>query len=173
MRSGVPPTPAKWTDTVVNRADPTAIRMFVRSPAGFCRISRSSPVAAPSPAASSKRTVRSSGDIAGSTIERVDDAVVYLVPLGRNRYELYSEPPDDDEPEPSPAAGALRRWFARIGERWRATVHAARRTDTVRGRFAHLRDWAVCRVAESVAEQRTLWSLRSITAVELRYAADL
>ena len=36
-----------------------------------------------------------------------------------------------------------------------------------------MRDWAVCRVAESVAEQRTLWSLRSITAVELRYGADL
>jgi hypothetical protein len=103
----------------------------------------------------------------------VDDAVVYLVPLGRNRYELYSEPPDDDEPEPSPAAGAARRWFARLRERWRATVHAARHTDTERGHFARLRDWAVCRVAESVAEQRTLWSLRSIVVVELRYPADL
>src|SRR5262245_52489234 len=139
--------------------------MFVRSPAGFCRTSRSSPIAAPSPAASSKRIVRSRGDIAGSTIERVDDAVVYLVPLGRNRYELYSEPPDDDEPEPEPA-GKVRRWFARFRERWHATVHAARHADTERGRFAQWRDWVVCRVAESVAEQRTLWSLRSITMVE-------
>jgi hypothetical protein len=103
----------------------------------------------------------------------VDDAVVYLVPLGRNRYELYSEPPDDDEPDPTPAAGAFRQWFARLRERWRETVHAARRADAERGRVARMRDWAVCRVAESVAEQRTLWSLRSITSVELRYPADL
>jgi hypothetical protein len=102
----------------------------------------------------------------------VDDTVVYLVPLGRNRYELYSEPPDDDEPEPEPA-GKARQWLARLRERWRATVHAARHADTERGRFAQWRDWVVCRVAESVAEQRTLWSLRSLTTVELRYPNDL
>src|SRR6266571_5592561 len=43
---------------MVNIADPSAIRMLVRSPAGFRRYSRSNPIAAPSPAASINRRTR-------------------------------------------------------------------------------------------------------------------
>ena len=78
----------------------------------------------------------------------MDDAVVYLVPLGRNRYELYSEPPDDDEPEPAPGAGFFRTQFDRIRAGWRTAVHAARHGERSTGRIARLRDWAVSRIAE-------------------------
>jgi hypothetical protein len=103
----------------------------------------------------------------------VDNAVVYLVPLGRNRYELYSEPPDDGEPDTPPKEGFFRTQFERLREGWRALVHAARRGEPGGSRIAKWRDQVVCRIAESVAEQRTLWSLRSIDAAELRYPADL
>jgi len=102
----------------------------------------------------------------------VDDAVVYLVPLGRTRYELYSEPPDDGEAGED-GHGLLRSWRDRFGERWRTTVQTARRGDANRGWFARTRDWAVCKVAETVAEQRTLWSVRHMTAADLRYPSDL
>jgi len=108
-----------------------------------------------------------------STIERVDDAVVYLVPLGRNRYELYSEPPDDSVADATPRGGFMRKRVERLREGWRAMVQAARRGETSRGRMARLRDWAVSRIAETVAEQRTLWSLRTITAADFRYPSDL
>jgi len=103
----------------------------------------------------------------------VDDAVVYLVPLGRNRYELYSEPPDEDEPEPAPDAGFFRKQLERVRVAWRAAVHAARHGERSTGRIARLRDWAVSKIAESIAEQRTLWLLRKIDAAELTYPADL
>ena len=103
----------------------------------------------------------------------MDDAVVYLVPLGRNRYELYSEAPDDDEPEPAPGAGFFRKQVERVRAGWRTAVHAARHGERSTGRIAQWRDWAVSRIAESIAEQRTLWLLRSIDAAELAYPADV
>ena len=103
----------------------------------------------------------------------MDDAVIYLVPLGRNRYELYSEPPDEDESAPSPADGFFRKRIERLREGWHAMVQAARRSRSNDGRLARMRDWAVSRIAETVAEQRTLWSLRSLAAADLRYPSDL
>jgi hypothetical protein len=103
----------------------------------------------------------------------VTDAVVYLVPLGRNRYELYSEAADEPEPDATPTPGYFRTRLERLRERWRATVHAARHGAPSHGRVARLRDWAVSRIAESIAEQRTLWALRSMTAAEFQYPADL
>ena len=98
---------------------------------------------------------------------------MYLVPLGRNRYELYSEPPDDNLPAASPVGGFIRARIERLREGWRETVHAARRARAGRGWIARLRDWTVCRIAETVAEQRTLWPLRSVTAADFQYPSDL
>src|SRR5438067_1120392 len=61
MRSGVPPARASSMDTTVNKAEPTAMSMFVRRPAAFCRSSRSTPMAAPRPAASRRRSIKSIG----------------------------------------------------------------------------------------------------------------
>ena len=41
------------------------------------------------------------------------------------------------------------------------------------GRLTRLRDWLVCRIAEAIAEQRTLWSLRTLASATFIYPSDL
>jgi hypothetical protein len=100
---------------------------------------------------------------------------VYLVPVGRGRFELYSEPPEEAPPDAGAAAtsGFWRRWLLRLHQRWHTAVHLAARPESADGRFARVRDWAVRRAAESIAEQRTLWSLRHFTSVSLVHPSDL
>jgi hypothetical protein len=100
---------------------------------------------------------------------------VYLVPVGAGRFELYSEAPDEGAPdgESLPADSFWRRTVHKAQVRWREAVHTARGSDASAGWFARLRDRAVCRAAETVAEQRTLWSLRHFTAATLVYPSDL
>jgi hypothetical protein len=99
----------------------------------------------------------------------LEDATVYLVPVGPGRFELYSEAPDETVPgvEPRPADSYWRRTLHRVHERWRSAVDAARGPAAPAGWFGRLRDRAVCRAAESMAEQRTLWSLRHMAAATL------
>ena len=97
---------------------------------------------------------------------------VYLVPLGRERFELYSEPPDDVA-APERADGFLRSRMHRLQQRWRDAVNAARRRDEPRGRLARSRDWAVCRIAEMIAEQRTLWALRHHTSAAVAFPSTM
>jgi K+-H+ exchange-related protein len=102
-------------------------------------------------------------------------AIVYLVPVGADRFELYSEAPDEADPErqPPPQEGFWKRTLHSAQVRWREAVHTARSSDESAGWFARLRDRAVCRAAESIAEQRTLWSLRHCTAATLVHPSDL
>ncbi len=97
--------------------------------------------------------------------------VVFLVPLGRGRYDLYSEPAGDEAP--GEAAGAFGRLAERVRARWAELVHAAHGPDAPRGRLARWRDAAVRRIAESMQEQRTLWGLRRVPWAALAYPADL
>ena len=108
-------------------------------------------------------------------ITRVPDYQIYLVPLGSARFELYSEPPDD---HPTPEAGEapdgfVRRQVHRLQEWWRDAVHTARRGEPSTTQLGRARDWAVSRIAESIAEQRTLWSLRHAAAAMLVYPSNL
>jgi Mitochondrial K+-H+ exchange-related len=108
------------------------------------------------------------------TIGRVTDHVltVFLVPAGIDRLELYSEAPDDLEGlEPHPE-GFIRRWFHKASVRWRELVDAACRGGSS-GRFARWRDSLVCHLAESIAEQRTLWALRKTEAAVARFPGNL
>ena len=110
-------------------------------------------------------------------ITRLPDHQIYLVPLGSARFELYSEPPDDhDHPSlatAEPAGGFLRRQVHRAQEWWREAVHTARRGEPAASRLGRARDWAVSRIAESVAEQRTLWSLRHASTATLVHPTNL
>ena len=99
----------------------------------------------------------------------MDDLAVYLVPIGKGRFELYTKPPAEpasgtakagpDESAPrsrKPGIGeGARRLLQRLHERWRHAVHAAESADRSTGRFARGRDALVRRIAESIAEQRT------------------
>jgi hypothetical protein len=98
--------------------------------------------------------------------------ILFLVPVGQNRFELYSEGRDEPEPVPHDREGFIRRWSRRIGVRWNELVETARRNNGG-GRFARWRDALVCRLAESIAEQRTLWALRQVSAAVVRFPMSL
>jgi hypothetical protein len=95
------------------------------------------------------------------------ELAVYLVPAGRNRFELYSEAPQDVE-GPEQTTGPFRRWTHRGAVKWREIVDAARH-GTGAGRLARWRDSLVCHLSESIAEQRTLWALRKVKVAIVRY----
>jgi len=97
---------------------------------------------------------------------------VYLLALGRDRFELYSEPPEEPGEPPRPGAGRLRRWAHEAYVRWHELVESARRR-TSTGRIAKWRDALVRRLAESIAEQRTLWALAQHTEATLLFPATV
>jgi len=99
---------------------------------------------------------------------------VYLVPGRRGRYELYSEAPEiDPGDEPTPAAsGRMRQWMESAGREWSALVERARHGGGATP-LARWRDRIVCSLAESIAEQRTLWALRRLERAELVVPASL
>lgn len=96
---------------------------------------------------------------------------IYLVPARSGRYELYSEAPDSDDAS-APPDGRVRRWLHRASEQWSALVAQARQGRAT-GWFARLRDRVVGSLAESIAEQRTLWGLRGATEVTVLTPGDL
>lgn len=97
---------------------------------------------------------------------------VFLVALTSGRFELYSEPPDELPETPDHQAGRLRHWVHRVQLQWRDLVDTARRGEA-QGRFAQWRDRVICNLAESIAEQRTLWALRKTDAAQLRYPSSV
>src|SRR6185503_19161520 len=74
---------------------------------------------------------------------------------------------------PQPSEGFWQRIMRKAQVQWDEAVRAARGSGASAGWFARLRDKAICRAAESIAEQRTLWSLRHFTAATLVHPSDL
>lgn len=85
---------------------------------------------------------------------------LFLVPAGGNRFELYSETPEEPDEAPGDRAGILRRWAHAAAVRWRTLVDTSRR-GSGDGLMARWRDALVCHLADSIAEGRTLWALRA------------
>jgi hypothetical protein len=98
--------------------------------------------------------------------------LAYLVPAGRDRFELYSEAPEEPAPEPAEHDGRVRRWMHQASVKWHALVEQSRRGGAG-GRFARWRDALVCRLAETIAEQRTLWALRTETQATMRFPSTI
>ena len=101
---------------------------------------------------------------------------VYLVPVGDRRYQLYVEIPLDLEGE---APGSeTRGWFGRQIQRFRAMLLEAEQARLKRERGepdekSGLWQAILRRVAEAIAEQRLLWSLRHQTHVTVAYPDDV
>lgn len=98
--------------------------------------------------------------------------MVYLLSVGRERFELYSEPPEEAGAPPAADAGRLRQWAHTANVRWHELVEAARRGRAT-GRIARWRDALVRRLAETIAEQRTLWALAPCDDATLLHPASL
>jgi hypothetical protein len=98
--------------------------------------------------------------------------IAYLVPVSDDRFELYSEHEEEPSTPPRHDEGRLRHWVHTVNVRWRDIVEGANH-DRPRGRFAHWRDEAIRRLAESIAEQRTLWHLRHLDRARLKIPAFL
>jgi hypothetical protein len=117
---------------------------------------------------------------------------VFLVPLGADCYEPYTEDADEPEEEreedPAPAGFFPRlRFFlspsrisARLKLRFTRMLAAAererRRDAALRagdGWWARLKSKAMRWVAETIAEQRLLWNLRRVEKARLAYPDDM
>jgi hypothetical protein len=96
----------------------------------------------------------------------------FLVPAARNRYELYSEAPEGPPAPPESGSGRIRQLTHRVSVRWHELVETARR-GRAPGRLARWRDAIVSRLAETIAEQRTLWALVEVDAAVLRHPSTL
>ena len=106
------------------------------------------------------------------------EEAVYLVPIGLGRFELYTEPADDTAAAAAPAeaAGFWGRTVRGLLESWHElarAAHAERDVGAPSGRLARGRDWLVRRIAESIAEQRTLWSLRGVESAVFVHPSNL
>jgi len=97
---------------------------------------------------------------------------VFLVPAGRDWFELYSEPPEETSAAPAHDAGRVRRWMHAANLRWHGLVDHARRGESD-GAIGRWRDAMICRLAESIAEQRTLWAMRRQPAAVLEYPSTI
>jgi hypothetical protein len=100
---------------------------------------------------------------------------VYLVPLGPDRYEVYYEAPDHEEPEEEEGRGYLARLRARFRQQLKDAERARheRSTDEPVSFMARVQKRSLAWVAERIAEQRLLWHLRSADAARLHAASDL
>jgi hypothetical protein len=102
---------------------------------------------------------------------------VYLVPIGRDRHELYCEVPDEpDEPVDSTEVG----FFGRMKGRFSAMLAEAERErrhdrggQDAPGLFTRVKTRTLRWIAESIAEQRLLWHLRRQAEACLFFPDDL
>jgi hypothetical protein len=103
---------------------------------------------------------------------------VFVIPIGRDRYELYCEmslEPEGFEPGPPPTSV-----FGRLRERFSVMLRAAEERHRsgaepveAEGFFGRMQDRIIAWVAERIAEQRLLWNLRRQTTVEAAHPSDM
>jgi hypothetical protein len=104
---------------------------------------------------------------------------VFLVPIDAQDHELYCEvpdaPPDDDGPPKGMFRSLMHRFRAMLAaaERERKARLAGEAVDEPDGWWARMKVRTLRWAAESIAEQRLLWHLRSCKQASLGYPADL
>lgn len=104
---------------------------------------------------------------------------VFLLPVGPDRYELYCEvedPPHGEDPEAEPRGffrGLKVKFTAMLAEAERERREGRKETDQPRGWLGRAKSRMTRWVAESIAEQRLLWTLRNRTEARLHYPSDM
>lgn len=103
---------------------------------------------------------------------------VFVIPIGSDRYELYTEEEEDPDAEPEPPATGV---VGRLRQRFRIMLRAAedRRREgrpaehVQKGWLGRAQDHLMAWVAERIAEQRLLWTLRTQTAAVAAHPQDM
>ncbi|MBI4262845.1 MAG: hypothetical protein HY657_00585 [Acidobacteria bacterium] len=101
---------------------------------------------------------------------------VFVIPVARDRYELYCEvapnPEAPAEPRPSGVFGGLRHRFALM---LRAAEERQHRHDhaPAPGLAGRVQDRILAWIAQRIAEQRLLWNLRRETSAVAVHAQDM
>lgn len=103
---------------------------------------------------------------------------VFLIPIGRDRYEPYYEPVEGDDAPAADDAGWFARQRRRLAEMLReAEAERHRRHDVPRPAAAslgaRLKRKSMAWIVERAAEQRLLWHLRTADAATLHAPDDL
>jgi hypothetical protein len=100
---------------------------------------------------------------------------VFLIPLGRDRYELYSEHPVElGETAGAPAPGIVGRALRKISVWLRASEERHRTPGpAATGWVSRMQERAVTWIVERIAEQRLLWNLRGTTSVTAVHPQDM
>lgn len=94
--------------------------------------------------------------------------LTHLVPIGRGRFDLYSEEPEPQDDALAHDAGRVRRWLHAAGEQWHSYVDQARMGESA-GWWASWRNAVISRLADSLDEQRTMRGLRTAASAQLLY----
>lgn len=106
---------------------------------------------------------------------------VFLIPVAADRHELYCELPDDDPSADPPPTGFFRGLWYRFRE---ALAEAERERHRPRHEpspasaadaswYARAKRRTLCRIAETIAEQRLLWHMRRQDAATLVHPHDI
>jgi hypothetical protein len=101
---------------------------------------------------------------------------VYLVPVGRDRFECYYEAPDEDETD-QPAEG--QGFFARLRATFNEQLKEAERArhqksiEEPKSFLGRVKKRSLRWMAERIAEQRLLWHLRRVGTATLHISAEL
>lgn len=108
---------------------------------------------------------------------------IFVIPVGRDRYELYCEPAADaDEGDGAAFSGPIRAWRKQFQAMLRAAEERRQRRqrsdasaegEFPKGRLARLQERAMMWVAERIAEQRLLWNLRRQTHAVAVHPPDM
>jgi hypothetical protein len=101
---------------------------------------------------------------------------VFVIPVARDRYELYCESSTESEDVPdTPSDGLLGRMRHRFALMMKAAEQRRHRDEppAPQGWLGRIQDRMLAWVAERIAEQRLLWNLRKQTEVVLAHPQDM
>ena len=100
-----------------------------------------------------------------------------MIPIGRDRYELYCEPASDAPPDEPVGTGLIARLIHRVTARLRDAEERQRQApaerDQPKGFLGRLQERMFGWAAERIAEQRLLWNLRGRTDVVIAHPQDM
>jgi len=103
---------------------------------------------------------------------------VFVIPVARDQYELYCEPPESAMDEEVPVSGGV---MGKLRHRATAMIRAAEERrhnagavrDEPKGWLGRMQDRMMAWVVERIAEQRLLWNLRGRTTATAAHSPDM